>query len=39
MRKILTKGLEKVLKVNNPEVKLKFKDYEELKQETIKSTI
>jgi hypothetical protein len=31
MRKIITKGLENVLKLNNPSIKLKFKDYEELK--------
>lgn len=35
-RKILTKGLEKAFKKNNPKVKLKFVDFEELqvKQET-----
>jgi hypothetical protein len=37
MRKILTKGLERALKLNNPEVKLKFEDFDELKIE--KSTI
>lgn len=30
MRKILTKGLEKAFKKNNPNVKLAFKDFEEL---------
>lgn len=30
MRKILTKGLEKAFKKNNPNVKLTFKDFEEL---------
>jgi hypothetical protein len=39
MRKIIIKGLEKALKLNNPEVKLKFKDYEELNQTNIKSAI
>lgn len=34
MRKILTKGLEKVLVLNNPQVKLRFEDYEELRVQT-----
>jgi len=32
-RKILTQGLEKAFKKNNPNVKLKFEDYEELRVE------
>jgi hypothetical protein len=34
MRKILTKGLEKALKVNSPTVKLEFIDFEELRIKT-----
>lgn len=39
MRKILTKGLEKAFKKNNPNVKLAFKDFEELNvNKTIEET-
>lgn len=39
MRKILTKGLEKAFKKNNPNVKLTFKDFEELNvNKTIEET-
>jgi hypothetical protein len=34
MRKIITKGLENALKLNSPQVKLRFEDYEELKVQT-----
>jgi hypothetical protein len=38
MRKILTKGLEKAFKKNNPNVKLVFEDFEELNVENVKVT-
>lgn len=37
-RKILTKGLERALKLNNPNVKLKFQDYEELRVDSVEVT-
>jgi len=34
MRKIITKGIEKALKLNDPNIKLEFQDYEELRVQT-----
>ena len=38
MRKIITKGIEKALKLNNPNVKLEFINYEELRVSTPTNT-
>ena len=38
MRKILTKGLEKALKINSPSVKLEFVDFEELRVQEVQPT-